>query len=66
MKFVATVLIAILISTTTPKLCVILRRKNNMYINPFLAGVLATVFAEVSAMFIASLVIMFKRGKNHD
>ena len=37
-----------------------------MYINPFLAGVLATVFAEVSAMFVASLIIMIKRGKRHD
>ena len=34
-----------------------------MYINPFLAGVLATIFAEIGAMFITSLVIIIKRGK---
>ena len=37
-----------------------------MYINPFLAGVLATIGAEIGAMFIASLVIIIKRGKRHD
>ena len=37
-----------------------------MYINPFLAGVLATVFAEVSVLLVASLITMFKRGKQHD
>jgi hypothetical protein len=37
-----------------------------MYINPFLAGVLATVFTEVSVLFVASLITMFKRGKKND
>ena len=37
-----------------------------MYINPFLAGVLATIIAEISATFIASLVIIVKRGKHRD
>lgn len=34
-----------------------------MTINPFLAGVLATIFAELATMFIASLIIIFKRGR---
>lgn len=34
-----------------------------MIINPFLAGVLATIFAELATMFIASLIIIFKRGR---
>ena len=34
-----------------------------MTINPFLAGVLATIFAELAAMFIASLIIISRRGK---
>jgi hypothetical protein len=34
-----------------------------MYINPFVAGVLATIFAELAFLFIASLIIIFKRGK---
>jgi hypothetical protein len=34
-----------------------------MIINPFLAGVLATIFAELVTMFIASLIIIIKRGK---
>ncbi len=34
-----------------------------MYINPFLAGVLATIFAEIGALFIASLIIIFRRAK---
>ena len=33
-----------------------------MYINPFLAGVLATIFAEISTMFIASLIIIYRRA----
>lgn len=37
-----------------------------MYINPFLAGVLATIIAEIGAMFIASLVIIVNRGKRRD
>lgn len=34
-----------------------------MYINPFLAGILVTVFAEITAMFVCSLIIIIKRGK---
>ena len=34
-----------------------------MIINPFLAGVLATIFTELATMFIASLIIIFKRGR---
>ena len=34
-----------------------------MYINPFLAGILATVFTEITAMFILSMCIVAKRGK---
>jgi hypothetical protein len=34
-----------------------------MFINPFLAGVLATIFAELTIMFIASVAIIAKRGK---
>ena len=34
-----------------------------MYINPFLAGVLATVFTEITALFIISVCIFAKRGK---
>jgi hypothetical protein len=37
-----------------------------MIINPFLAGVLTTIFVELATMFIASLIIIIKRGKNHD
>ena len=37
-----------------------------MYINPFLAGVLATVFAEITALFVWSIVTLVKRGKRHD
>lgn len=36
-----------------------------MTINPFLAGVLATIFAELATMFVASVIIIFKRGKHH-
>ena len=36
-----------------------------MYIDPFWAGVLATIFAELAAMFVASMIIIFKRGKRH-
>jgi hypothetical protein len=32
-------------------------------INPFLAGVLATIFAELATMFIASVIIIIRRGK---
>ena len=37
-----------------------------MYINPFLAGVLATIFTEIGALFIASLIIIANRGKHRD
>ena len=33
-----------------------------MYLNPFWAGVLATIFAELSTMFIASVIIIFRRA----
>ena len=36
-----------------------------MYINPFLAGVLTVIIAELATMFIASLIIILKRGKNN-
>lgn len=36
-----------------------------MYINPFLAGVLATVFTEITALFVWSIVTLAKRGKSH-
>jgi hypothetical protein len=32
-----------------------------MYINPFLAGVLATIFTEISVMFVASLILIYRR-----
>ena len=31
-----------------------------MYVNPFWAGVAATIFAELATMFIASLVIIWR------
>lgn len=31
-----------------------------MYIDPFWAGVLATIFAELATLFIASLVIIWR------
>ena len=34
-----------------------------MYINPFLAGVLTTIAAELAIMFISSMIIIFRRGK---
>ena len=34
-----------------------------MYIDPFWAGVLATIFAELALLFISSMIIIFKRGK---
>ena len=34
-----------------------------MYINPFWAGVAATLFAELTLMFISSLIIIIRRGK---
>ena len=35
-----------------------------MYINPFLAGVLATVGTEIALLFIAAVVAVFKKGKH--
>lgn len=34
-----------------------------MYVNPFWAGVLATLFAELAIMFVSSVVIIIKRGR---
>ena len=34
-----------------------------MYINPFWGGVLATIFAELVTMFIASLVIIWRANR---
>lgn len=34
-----------------------------MYINPFWAGVVATITAELALMFISSLIIIFRRTK---
>ena len=34
-----------------------------MYINPFLAGVLATIFTEIGILFVASVITVVKRGK---
>jgi hypothetical protein len=31
-----------------------------MYVNPFWAGVVATIFAELATMFIASIVIIWR------
>ena len=36
-----------------------------MYINPFLAGVLATIFTEISVLFAIGVYGVFKRGKRH-
>ena len=36
-----------------------------MYIDPFWAGVLSTIFAELAAMFVFSVITIFKRGKRH-
>lgn len=33
-----------------------------MFINPFWAGVLATIFVELATMFIASLIIIIRRN----
>lgn len=37
-----------------------------MYINPFLAGVLATVFTEITVLFVISVIAVAKRGKRRD
>jgi hypothetical protein len=34
-----------------------------MYINPFLAGVLATIFAEIAVVFVAAMVAACRRTK---
>ena len=34
-----------------------------MYINPFLAGVLATIFTEITILFALGVYAAFKRGK---
>ena len=34
-----------------------------MYVNPFWAGVIATIMAELAVMFISSLIIIFRRAK---
>jgi hypothetical protein len=34
-----------------------------MYVNPFLAGVLTTIAAELAIMFVSSLIIIFRRSK---
>ena len=36
-----------------------------MYINPFLAGVIATIFAEIGVLFVWSIITLFKRGKRN-
>ena len=37
-----------------------------MYINPFWAGVIATIIAEIGTLFIVSVITLVKRGKRHD
>ncbi len=37
-----------------------------MYINPFLAGVLATIFAEITILFTIGVCAAVKRGKHRD
>ena len=36
-----------------------------MYINPFLAGVLTTIFIEVSVLFTLAVIATIKRGKRY-
>ena len=36
-----------------------------MYIHLFMAGIVATLIAEIAAMFIAAVVMTIKRGKKH-
>ena len=36
-----------------------------MYINPFWAGVAATIFAEIGTLFVWSIVTLIKRGKHY-
>ena len=37
-----------------------------MYINPFWAGVLATIFTEIGCLFVWSIITLVKRGKRYD
>lgn len=37
-----------------------------MYINPFLAGVLATLGVEIGTLFVAALFAAIRRVKKHD
>ena len=34
-----------------------------MYINPFLAGVLATIFTEIGVLFVWSIITLIKYGR---
>lgn len=34
-----------------------------MYVNPFWAGVVTTIFAELALMFVSSIIIILKKGK---
>jgi hypothetical protein len=34
-----------------------------MYVNPFWAGVAVTIFAELATLFIASVVIIWRKNK---
>lgn len=36
-----------------------------MYINPFLAGVLATIFAEIGVLFTLGIFAAIKRANRH-
>ena len=36
-----------------------------MYIHPFLAGVLTTIFAELAILLALSIIATFKRGKRY-
>lgn len=37
-----------------------------MYINPFFAGVLATIFTEIGILFVLGVCAVFKRGKRYE
>ena len=34
-----------------------------MYINPFLAGILATIFTEIAVVLVAAVIAAFRRTK---
>ena len=36
-----------------------------MYINPFWAGVIATIIVEIGTLFVWSIIALFKRGKRY-